>query len=180
MVHWQPKYCKTKIYTLLPTLQQLQSDKLFSIFLDYIFAADLAPAGTSEISTSTLQAWGEGGWSNIWLGVCVARFSWSPNSYFNPNIHFSYSLLTKVRDFATYFAGEREEEGEPVRLSLLTLFRPLLSPTWYVHLSIYWNRSRISRASSSRKPRPWTSDDCYVRKKVSSNLDVHPSKCCWF
>ena len=29
-------------------------------------------------------------------------------------------------------AGEREEEGEPVRLSLLTLFRPLLSPTWII------------------------------------------------
>ena len=29
-------------------------------------------------------------------------------------------------------AGEREEEGEPARLSLLTLFRPLLSPTWII------------------------------------------------
>ena len=29
-------------------------------------------------------------------------------------------------------AGEREEEGAPVRLSLLTLFRPLLSPTWII------------------------------------------------
>ena len=29
-------------------------------------------------------------------------------------------------------AKEREEEGEPVRLSLLTLFRPLLSPTWII------------------------------------------------
>ena len=29
-------------------------------------------------------------------------------------------------------AGEREEEGEPMRLSLLTLFHPLLSPTWII------------------------------------------------
>ena len=29
-------------------------------------------------------------------------------------------------------AGEREEEGKPVRLSLLTLFRPLLSSTWII------------------------------------------------
>ena len=29
-------------------------------------------------------------------------------------------------------AAEMEEEGEPVRLSLLTLFRLLLSPTWII------------------------------------------------
>ena len=29
-------------------------------------------------------------------------------------------------------AGEREEEGKPVRLSLLTLFHPLLPPTWII------------------------------------------------
>ena len=29
-------------------------------------------------------------------------------------------------------AGEKEKEEEPVRLFLLTLFRPLLSPTWII------------------------------------------------